>query len=659
MIVELGHLALILALALALLLGTLPLVGAALGREQWMRSAYSLTPGLFVLVALSFGCLAYAFLTDDFSVSYVARNSNSLLPDRYKFSALWGAHEGSFLLWILIMATWTLGVASFGRRLPLEFSSRVLGVMGLLSVGFIAFALLTSNPFERILPLAPAEGSDLNPLLQDFGLIVHPPILYTGYVGFSVAFAFAIVALMSGRLDAAWARWSRPWTNAAWAFLTVGIALGSWWAYYELGWGGWWFWDPVENASFMPWLVGTALVHSLAVTEKRGVFKSWTVLLAIAAFSLSLLGAFIVRSGVLTSVHAFAVDPLRGLFILVFLLLVVGGSLVLYAARAPMIRSRAGFSGLSREVVLLINNLLLVVALAVVLLGTLYPLAYEAVTGGAKISVGPPYFNSLFVPLMAILALVLGLAPVARWKRTALRLYVARLRWVLLASVVLGVVLPLLMSGELRIAVVAGAGLALWIVFSHLLDAWRRAGSLRGLLRLPVAYVGMLLAHLGFAMCLLGVTVTSQLSVERDQRVVPGAELMLGHLQLTFIGVSQVRGANYVADVGVIRVVGDGEPYELRPERRRYLSGGNVMTEAAIAGGLFKDVFVALGEPLGDGAWALRAQYKPLVRWVWLGALLMGMGGACAVLDPRYRRLRERRRAVENDVAQVPVKVPV
>jgi len=655
LIVELGHLALILALALAIVLGTLPLVGAALGREQWMRSAYSLTPGLFVLVALSFGCLAYAFLTDDFSVSYVARNSNSLLPDRYKFSALWGAHEGSFLLWILIMAAWTLGVAWFGRRLPLEFSSRVLAVMGLLSVGFIAFALLTSNPFERTLPLAPAEGSDLNPVLQDFGLIVHPPILYAGYVGFSVAFSFAIVALMSGRLDAAWARWSRPWTNAAWAFLTVGIALGSWWAYYELGWGGWWFWDPVENASFMPWLVGTALVHSLAVTEKRGVFKSWTVLLAIAAFSFSLLGAFIVRSGVLTSVHAFAVDPLRGVFILAFLLLVVGGSLALYAVRAPMIRSRAGFSGLSREVVLLINNLVLVVALAVVLLGTLYPLAYEAVTGGAKISVGPPYFNSMFVPLMALLALVLGLAPVARWKRTGLRLYLSRLSWVFLASVVLGVVLPLLFGGELRLSVTVAAALALWIVISHLTDAWRRAGSLAGLFGLPVAYVGMLMAHLGFAMCLLGVTVTSQLSVERDQRVVPGDEITLGPLQLTFVGVSQSQGPNYVADVGRVRVVGDGEAYELRPERRRYQSGGNVMTEAAIAGGFFKDVFVALGEPLGDGAWALRTQYKPLVRWVWFGALLMGMGGVCAVLDPRYRRLRERRRVVASDVAEVPV----
>ena len=653
MIVELGHLSLILALALALLLGTLPLVGAAQGREQWMRAAYSLTPGLFVLVALSFGCLAYAFLTDDFSVSYVARNSNSLLPDRYKFSALWGAHEGSFLLWILIMTTWTLGVASFGRRLPLEFSSRVLGIMGLLSVGFIAFALFTSNPFERTLPLAPMEGSDLNPLLQDFGLIVHPPILYTGYVGFSVAFAFAIVALISGRLDSAWARWSRPWTNAAWAFLTVGIALGSWWAYYELGWGGWWFWDPVENASFMPWLVGTALVHSLAVTEKRGVFKSWTVLLAIAAFSLSLLGAFIVRSGVLTSVHAFAVDPLRGLFILLFLLLVVGGSLALYAVRAPMIRSRAGFAGLSREVVLLINNLLLVVALAVVLLGTLYPLAYEAVTGGDKISVGPPYFNSMFVPLMAILAVALGLAPVARWKRTRARLYVDRLGWVFLASAVLGVVLPLLLSGELRLSVTLAVALALWIVISHLADAWRRAGSLRGLFRLPVAYAGMLLAHLGFAVCLLGVSVTSQLSVERDQRVEPGTELALGPLQLTFVGVYQSRGPNYTADVGRIRVVGDGEPYELLPERRRYQSGGNIMTEAAIAGGAFKDVFVALGEPLGGGAWALRAQYKPLVRWVWFGALLMGLGGACAVLDPRYRRLRERR-ATRSDAVDAP-----
>jgi cytochrome c-type biogenesis protein CcmF len=468
-------------------------------------------------------------------------------------------------------------------------------------------------------------------------------MLYIGYVGFSVAFAFALAALMTGRLDAAWARWSRPWTNVAWAFLTTGIALGSWWAYYELGWGGWWFWDPVENASFMPWLVGTALVHSLAVTEKRGAFKSWTVLLAIAAFSLSLLGAFIVRSGVLTSVHAFAVDPRRGLFILAFLVIVVGGSLTLYAIRVPLIRSRAQFDGLSREVLLLINNVLLVVAMAAVLLGTLYPLAYEAVTGGAKISVGPPYFNAVFVPLMAVLTIALGVGPSARWKRTSVVMLWRKLGALFIASALLGVALPLIVSGAFKWQVAAGCALALWVVFAHAQDVWQQArGRLGGIARLPAGYLGMTLAHLGFAVSLLGIVVTSHLSAERDVRLAIGGVADLGELQFKLLAVDKFQGPNYLADRGTIEVSGEGDAYLLFPEKRRYLAGGNVMTEAAIDAGVTRDVYVAMGEPLADGGWTLRLHYKPLVRWVWVGALLMALGGLLAVTDPRYRRLAAR-----------------
>jgi cytochrome c-type biogenesis protein CcmF len=654
MIPELGHLALIIVFALALALGVLPLVGAARGWAAWMRAAFSLAAGVAVFAAVAFGCLAFAFVTDDFSVRYVAVNSNSLLPEYFKVAAVWGAHEGSFLLWILIMAGWTLAVAMFSRHLPLPMISRVLAVMGWLLAGFAAFSLFTSNPFERALPIPPAEGADLNPLLQDFGLTVHPPMLYIGYVGFSVAFAFALAALMTGRLDAAWARWSRPWTNVAWAFLTTGIALGSWWAYYELGWGGWWFWDPVENASFMPWLMGTALVHSLAVTEKRGAFKSWTVLLAIGAFSLSLLGAFIVRSGVLTSVHAFAVDPKRGLFILGFLILVVGGSLTLYAVRVPLIRSRAHFSGLSREVLLLVNNVLLVVAMAVVLLGTLYPLAYEAITGGDKISVGPPYFNAVFVPLMAALALVLGVGSSARWKRTSAVLLWRKLGAVFGASVVIGVALPLLVTGAFKWQVAAGCVVALWIVGTHVQDVWQQSGGRwAGVRRLPAGYIGMTLAHMGFVVSLLGIVVTSHLSMERDVRLAVGGSTALGDLSFKLVAVDRVSGPNYLADRGTVQVDGEGAAYLLFPEKRRYLAGGNVMTEAAIDAGVTRDVYVAMGEPLEDGGWTLRLHHKPLVRWVWVGAILMALGGVIAVTDPRYRRLRSRDHvAVTHTVAE-------
>jgi len=538
--------------------------------------------------------------------------------------------------------------------------------MSLLNFGFITFLLFTSNPFARLLPLPPPDGADLNPLLQDFGLIVHPPMLYTGYVGFSVAFAFAIAALLGGRLDGAWARWCRPWTNTAWAFLTVGIALGSWWAYYELGWGGWWFWDPVENASFMPWLVGTALVHSLAVTEKRGVFKSWTVLLAIAAFSLSLLGAFIVRSGVLTSVHAFAVDPTRGLFILGFLVVVIGGSLLLYAMRVPVIRSRTGFGGLSRELLLLVNNLLLILSMAVVLFGTLWPLAYEALTDGGKISVGPPYFNGIFLPLMALLALALGLSPMVRWKNTSLKKILRTLLTSAMLAVLLGVVLPmawlLLFDAEISFAVVGALLLAGWIIATHLIDLWARVSQRS---RPPAAYWGMFIAHLGFAVTIIGVAVTSVYSFEKDLRMVPGDRLTAGSIIYEFVGVSPVQGPNYVADRGHFGVIEGSQRYELYPEKRRYKINNNIMTEAAIEPGLLRDIYVSLGEALGSDeargttAWAVRVQRKPLVRWVWFGAMLMAIGGTWALFDKRYRRLAAREKDFAKDLPAQPTDASV
>ncbi len=643
MIPELGQLALALSLCLAGAIAWFGLAGAATGRERWVGALGSMVTGQLVFVGLAFAALVQGFVTDDFSVAYVANNSNSLLPWYYKVSAVWGAHEGSFLLWVLIMAGWTLAVAVRGGHLPWQFLGRVLGVMGLLNVGFLAFLLWTSNPFERLVPMTPADGADLNPLLQDFGLIVHPPMLYMGYVGFSVAFAFAVAALLSGRLDAAWARWSRPWSNVAWAFLTLGIVLGSWWAYYELGWGGWWFWDPVENASFMPWLVGTALVHSLAVTEKRGTFKSWTLLLAITTFSLSLLGAFIVRSGVLTSVHAFAVDPTRGLFILVFLLLVVGGSLTLYAFRATVIRSRVRYGLWSREAFLLLNNILLVVAMGLVLLGTLYPLAYEAVTGGDKISVGVPYFNAGFVPLMLVLAAALGVAPVLQWKRTAPERLWRELSWVAAASLVLGLVAPLALSGALGGQLLLALTLGFWVLGSHGRDL---AGRLRlGWRRIPPAYWGMFLAHAGFAFALFGIALTSVLSVEKDLRMSPGESVELGPVAVRFDGVSTRQGPNFLAERGTFTVTEGGTSYPLHPEKRRYLARNNVMTEAAIAPGFTRDVYISLGEPLtgsAAGDWSVRMQHKPFVRWIWLGGLLMALGGAVAVADPRYRRLRQR-----------------
>ncbi|PAU89136.1 heme lyase NrfEFG subunit NrfE [Pseudomonas sp. WN033] len=646
MIPELGQVALIIALALALLQSTLPLYGAWRGDALTMSFAQPAAVGQFVFILLAYICLTHAFMVHDFSVTYVALNSNSALPWYYRFSAVWAGHEGSLLLWALILASWTFAVAIFSRHLPPEMLSRVLAVMGMISVGFLLFTLMTSNPFDRQLPYHPVDGKDLNPLLQDFGLIVHPPMLYMGYVGFSVAFAFAIAALLGGRLDAAWARWSRPWTIVAWAFLSLGIVLGSWWAYYELGWGGWWFWDPVENASFMPWLVGTALIHSLAVTEKRGVFKSWTVLLAIAAFSLSLLGTFLVRSGVLTSVHAFATDPERGVFILGFLLVVVGGSLLLYALRAPVVKSQIGFALWSRETFLLINNVILVVAALMVLLGTLYPLALDALTG-TLVSVGPPYFNALFLPLMAILMVALGVGMLSRWKDTPVKWLFSQLKWVAILSAIGAIVLALWI-GDHYAAVGSMLLLVFWVTGMSLVDIrnkTRNKGLAKGLRALPRSYWGMTLAHLGMAVCAVGVVGASLFDSQRDLRMAPGDQLELGGYRFVYIEPSHREGSNWVSDKVVLEVFkGERRITTLRPEKRLYTVQNQLMTEAAIHAGFTRDLFVAMGEPLGNDAWAMRVHIKPFVRWIWLGGLFMTFGGLLAASDKRYRlKLREQR----------------
>ncbi len=640
MIPELGHFSLILALCMSLILGTLPIFGAYRGYSSWIAVARPTAYAQFLFMALSYGCLTYSCLTHDFSVKYIATNSNTSLPVIYLISGVWGAHEGSLLLWGLVLTIWTALVAKFSKSIPDPTVARVLGVMGLVGIGFLLFLLFTSNPFERLFP-APLEGRDLNPLLQDPGLAIHPPMLYMGYVGFSVAFAFAIAALLEGRLDAAWARWSRPWTNMAWTFLTLGIALGSWWAYYELGWGGWWFWDPVENASFMPWLVGTALIHSLAATEKRGVFKTWTVLLAIFAFSLSLLGTFLVRSGVLTSVHAFASDPTRGLFILVFLAVVVGGSLTLYAVRAPSVKSSTSFEFVSKESVILLNNVLLVVTAASILLGTLYPLVIDAL-GMGKISVGPPYFNAVFVPLMAPLAIAVGVGMLLRWKKDSLSQLALRVRWFIAVSIVGGLLLPLLMPFYSWVAAL-GITLALWTVAMTVLSFIERLGakgwSWQRLKTIPSGFYGMTFAHLGIAVFVIGITLTSVYSVEKDVRLAPNETIDLSGYVFEFHGVQQNKGPNYVAQQAFVTVTYQGqEVAKLEPQKRVYQVRTMPMTEAAIDAGFFRDLFVAIGEPLGDkGAWSLRIYYKAFIRWIWLGALFMAAGGLWSACDKRYR----------------------
>jgi cytochrome c-type biogenesis protein CcmF len=631
MIPELGQVALALALAVALLQAVLPLSKAA-----WMGVARPAAQAQTLLVAFAFGCLVHAFVTNDFSVQYVALNSNSALPLQYRIAGAWGGHEGSLLLWCLMLGIWMTAVSFFSAHLPEEMVARVLGVMGLVSAGFLAFMLFTSNPFDRLFPV-PADGRDLNPLLQDPGMVIHPPMLYMGYVGFSVAFAFAVAALLSGRLDAAWARWSRPWTTVAWVFLTLGIALGSAWAYYELGWGGWWFWDPVENASFMPWLVGTALIHSLAVTEKRGAFRSWTVLLAIVAFGLSLLGTFLVRSGVLTSVHAFAVDPKRGVFILALFAVLIGGALALYAWRTSRIGLGGDFEPVSRESLLLANNVLLTAAAGTVFLGTLYPLVIDAF-GAGKISVGPQYFEAVFVPVMAPALFLMGVGPLARWKRASLPELAVLLRWALAVSLVLGLILPFAF-GQWHALVGFGLSLAAWVVLTALLSFRRRWKQTR-------SHYGMVVAHVGVAVFVVGVTLVKGYETDADVKIRAGETVELAGYVFRFDGVSRVAGPNYTAAQAKILVSRDGKPVTVMyPERRVYTVQEQVMTEAAIDPGLTRDLYVSLGDPLDErGTWLLKVQHKPFVDWIWGGCLLMALGGLLAASDRRYRvALRQRR----------------
>ena len=632
MIVELGHLALILALALAVVLAVVPQWGSWRGHQGAMALAAPLALLTFIASLLALAALVWAFIDIDLSVSYVANNANRALPLWYRISAVWGAHEGSLLLWVVILTGWMAAVAVTSNHLPPVARARVLAVMGLISVGFLLFVIFTSNPFERTLPLVPADGRDLNPMLQDIGLIFHPPMLYMGYVGFSVAFAFAIAALLDGHLDAAWARWMRPWTLAAWGFLTLGIALGSWWAYYELGWGGWWFWDPVENASLMPWLVGTALIHSLAVTDQRQTFAVWSVWLAIAAFSLSLLGTFLVRSGVLVSVHAFATDPTRGLFILGFLVVVIGGSLTLFALRAHAVHQRKPTGLLAREVGLLFNNLLLTAAMLVVLLGTLLPLVYQQLNWGS-ISIGPPFFNAIFLVLLLPFAVVMAVGPWLRWGKDEL----GRHRWRLLAVVAAAVVAGLALYGWSAQApdgrAVIGLVLAAALLMALLAGAWAQPAWRR------LGYWGMVSGHVGFAIAIIGMVMVSFYAEERDLRMTPGQQVSVGGYQFQFDGVKPLVGPNYGGHYADVKVSRDGRPVTvLHAEKRSYPSNRQVMTEAAIHGRLHRDLYVALGEPLDGEAWALRIYVKPWVRLIWLGGLLIGLGALLAMCDKRLRR---------------------
>jgi cytochrome c-type biogenesis protein CcmF len=638
--VELGQYALVLAFVVAIVQGTLPWWGVVRGDTRVQALARTAAFTQLGLLVLSFALLTLAFLQNDFSVDYIARQSNTLLPWWYKISAVWGGHEGSLLLWALVLALWTAAVARFSQALPLDMTARVLAILGLVSTAIISFILFTSNPFNRLFPDFPIEGNDLNPLLQDPGLIFHPPMLYMGYVGFAVPFAFAMAGLMTGRLDSAWARWSRPWALAAWSFLTVGIALGSWWAYYELGWGGWWFWDPVENASFMPWLAGTALLHSLAVSEKRGVFKAWTVLLAIIAFSLSLLGTFLVRSGVLTSVHAFAADPTRGLYILGILVVVVGGSLSLFAWRGAALQRESNHGPFSREMFLLLNNLFLLTATVIVLLGTLFPLIADALELG-KFSVGPPYFNLLFVPLTLLLLVFLGVGPSTNWKKQSADVILLPLRKVLLAAIVIAIGVPLIFFGNWPWHVGVTVGLCAWVLGSQLVDIARKtqhASTRRqGLKKLTRSYWGMQLAHLGLLVMVLGIAFTTTYSVEKDVRLAPGESITVNDYTFRFEGVADHQGPNYVAQRGTLTVSHDGFVETLLPEKRIYRVQQNPMTEAAISGNAFRDLYVALGEPLDAGAWAVRIYHKPMIRWIWFGALMMALGALLSMLDKRYR----------------------
>ena len=641
MIAELGNYALALSLAIAVLLAIFPLWGAEKGNVQFMALARPMTYGLFLILSVSFGALFYVFAINDFSVQYVVNNSNTTLPIYYRLSAVWGSHEGSLLLWIWLLSLWSAAVALFSKRLPQEAVARVLGIMGIISIGSLLFVLFTSNPFTRTFPDFPVDGKELNPLLQDIGLIFHPPLLYMGYVGFSVAFAFSIASLMTGKLDTAWARWSRPWTMAAWVFLTLGIVLGSWWAYYELGWGGWWFWDPVENASFMPWLAGTALLHSLAVTEKRGSFKAWTVLLAILAFSLCLLGTFLVRSGILVSVHAFASDPTRGLYVLAYLIVVIGGSLTLYAYKGSQIRSRDNAERYSRESLLLLNNILLMTALCVVLLGTLLPLVHKQL-GLGSISIGAPFFDQMFLIIMTPFALLLGIGPLVKWRRDQF----SAIRTPVIASVIImliaGFALPYLLQDKLTVSAVLGTMMTVIIVLLSLYEMHQRATYRdtfwRGITKLSRSHWGMILAHLGVAMTVWGIAFSQNYSIERDVRMNVGDTVQIAGYDFTFKGISDANGPNYVGGKAQIDISRDGKhETTLYAEKRLYTVSKMPMTEAAIDWGFSRDLYAALGEKLDNNAWALRLYYKPFIRWIWLGGLFMALGGVLCMFDRRYR----------------------
>lgn len=636
MIPELGNFALYIAFAFSILLSIFPAIGLKQNNTRLMAMAPNLTIGLFVFTLFSFACLAYAFLTDDFTVVNVAQNSNSLLPVHYKFAASFGSHEGSFLLWLLMQSGWSFAVAIFSKGLPVDMRTRVLTVLGWISVGFYAYIIISSNPFERTLPYFPIDGRDLNPLLQDIGMIIHPPLLYMGYVGLSIAFAFAIAALLSGNLDSTWAKWSRPWTAAAWAFLTLGLTIGSWWAYSELGWGGWWFWDPVENAAFMPWLVATALLHSLAVSEKRNAFKSWTVFLAIAAFSLSLLGTFLVRSGVIVSVHAFATDPERGVFILVLLTLVIGGSLLLYSLKAGNIKSFGKFSVFSRESMLWSNNVLLVAATMVVLMGTLLPLVHKQI-GLGTISIGEPFFNQMFTYLIVPFALLLGIAPLVRWKQDKLNNFIAKPLVVIAISLTLSLTWLFAEFDEIKPLALLGSTLFIWILLFTALELKQTLNKV-SFSKLPLSHFSMVLGHIGIAFVVAGVGLTSQYSVERDVKMNIGDSAELKGYEFTFEQINNIKGPNYEGWAAEIYITKQNKfVAELHAEKRFYPVQRNTMTEAAIDDGFFRDIYISLGERLPDGAWALRIYVKPYIRWIWLGGIIVALGGFLTLFDRRYR----------------------
>lgn len=660
MIAEFGHFALILALSIAVAQAFFPLVGAAKGYLPWMRFASPAAFAQFACVALAFASLTYAFVVSDFSLAVVYENSHIDKPMIYKISGVWGNHEGSMLLWILILSVFGCAVAQFGGNLPPTLKARVLGVQSLVAIGFYLFTLLTSNPFARLFPV-PLNGRDLNPLLQDMGLALHPPMLYLGYVGFSMAFSFAVAALLEGRVDAAWGRWVRPWTLAAWGFLTGGIALGSWWAYYELGWGGWWFWDPVENASFIPWLAGTALLHSATIVEKRDTMKGWTIFLAIVTFSMSLLGTFLVRSGVLTSVHAFATDPARGVFILILLVLVIGGSLALFAWKGPTLRNAGVFQPVSREGALLFNNLIMTTAAATVLLGTLYPLFLDALDAG-KISVGPPFFNQTFIPLMIPMVMAMAVGPMLGWKRADLAKALKKLRLAFAVALV-AVAFGWLAYGMGPFYGLLAFGLAGWLGAASLVELAGRiklgreslAASLRRMGRLPRASWGMTLGHFGLAIAIAGMAGAGGWKEEAIQTMKPGDQVTLGPYTYTFEGAVEGTGPNYFFTRGRFAVTEDGRPFvTLEPENRRYPVRAMPTTEAAIRTTWLGDLYAVIGDSEGtEGAYVTRIYWNPLVAWMWFGSVLMAFGALISLTDRRYRvGAPERRRASPAAAAQ-------